>query len=780
MRDDERQPHNPRAFRNDALAKVTGRAKYADDLKAHGMVHVVPVYSDEVHAELLSVDTGAAEKMSGVVRVITAEDVRRIGGLPTWSYIIPDYRMIVGAGDRIRCNSDVIALVAAETRTQALEAAKAVTSVTKPLPAVLDAEEALKNPPVFLYEDRVFEGKKSNVVNHYKVRHGRGKDALAECDFILEHTFRTQHHEHAYLEPESALCTLRPDGVMEVMGSMQHPFSTRRFVAAILGCPLADVEVRSIPMGGGFGGKDDTAAIVCARAALASRLTHRPAKLTYEREWSMRESYKRHPYILHYRMGVKDGRFYAAEVEIIADAGAYCSATPWVTFRSTAQCCGPYPVPHVHCDVYGVYTNNVFTGAFRGFGSPQVNFAIEELADMAAEKLGISPVEFRRRNMVRQGSVTVTGQCLDSHEVTLEKAMDTVLAAANIEEKMKRCSHGVPPEGSDELYGVGIAMSYRGMSLGGEGADFNSAIINVNFDGSILLEVAVHENGQGAESAFMLIAAKELGCDVKRIRYRMASTSNIPDGGTTVASRGTLMGGGAAVIAARNLKEKMAAVLCKKLGCAPGEVTFHGDRIWGKGDAVSMSWQEAGDAFYWSKDYPYAFGVFQGGRVSWDEETGQGDAYFTWVYGCQAVELTVNRKTGKVKVLGMTAAHEIGRAINPPMLLGQIYGGMVQGLGYGLQEEMKSEGGRLKTLNFNSYKLFRAADLPEMQAFFLEHGDPNSPSGAKGIGEPALELMAPAVANAIAAATGERFFQIPITPERILARLKTKEQAKGT
>ena len=782
---DTAAPNDDKAFRNDARAKVTGRAKYSDDIKRHGMVHAAPVYADEVHADLLAIDTAAARAMPGVLAVLTAEDARRIGGRSTFSYLFCDHRMLVGVGDRIRCHGDVIALVVARTRAQAIDAARMVTCQTRPLEPILDVEEALKNPRGFVHEDHRFEGAPSNVVNHYKVRRGAARAELDRCDFVLDQTFRTQLHEHAYLEPESALCVPRPDGVMEVVGSMQHPFSTRRFVAAMLGCPLADVEVRSIPMGGGFGGKDDTAAIVCARAALAARILNRPVRLTYAREWSMRESYKRHPYVLRYRMGVRGDRVHAVEVEIIADAGAYCSSTPWVTWRSTVQCCGPYEVPHVHADVFGVYTNNPFTGAFRGFGSPQVNFAIEQLMDMAAARVGLSPVEFRRRNMVRQGSETITGQKLEGHTVSLDQALDAVTRAIGFDEKFARCSHGVASDGGDELFGVGLAISSRGMSLGAEGADFNSAILNMNFDGSILLETAIHENGQGAESAFILIAARELGCDPTRVRYRQPSTANIPDGGTTVASRGTLMGGGATVIAAQKLRQKLARALCHKLECRPDEVRFFGDRIWGPADARSLTWEEAGEIAYWRQEPPHAFGVFHGPKVSWNESTGQGEAYFTWVYGCQAVALTVNRRTGRVRLLDMVAAHEVGRAVNPPMLRGQIFGGMVQGVGFGLCEAMKCEGGRLKSLNLDTYKLPRAADLPEMKALFIENADSTSPSGAKGIGEPALELMSPAIANAIFHATGVRLCESPATPDKLRRRLidaadmRTSDETRG-
>mgnify|MGYP002347427745 FL=1 len=302
------------------------------------------------------------------------------------------------------------------------------------------------------------------------------------------------------------------------------------------------------------------------------------------------------------------------------------------------------------------------------------------------------------------------------------------------------------------------------MSLGGEGTDFNSAIVGVQPDGSVLVEAGVHENGQGSESALVLLAEDELGIPRQRIRYRMASTSNIPDGGTTVASRATLMGGGAMVNACRNLKAHMARVLAPRLACRAGEVAFRDQALHGP-DGASIGWDEAARTMYASQEYPYAFGVFQAPRVTWDEHTGQGDAYFTWVYGCQAVELAVDRRTGKVTLLDAWAAHDVGRAVNPSMLLGQFHGGMAMGAGYALFEDLKVEGGRIATLNFDRYRIPRATDLPAMHDIVVENRDPLSPSGAKGIGEPTNELMAPAIANAIAAATGRRYVRLPVKVE---------------
>jgi CO/xanthine dehydrogenase Mo-binding subunit len=741
-----------KCWRNDAYAKVTGKAKFTDDLKFANVLHAAPAYSDFVHARIVSIDTSDAKKLSGVVRVLTAKDVP---GVNRFGQIIRDYRIF--ADDKIRYHGDVVAIVVAETREIAIRAAQLVKVNAEPLPAVLDPEAAmLPGAPL------VHENHGTNVVNTHKVWRGDVEAGFRQADFVIEEKFQTQIIEHAYMETEAAVCVPRStDGVIEVYGSMQHPFSTRRFVAECLGTALSEVEVIGTPMGGGFGGKDDTAAIVCARTALAAKLLGRPVKMVYRRDWSMRESYKRHPYRVHYKMGVtKTGRITAVQCRIVADGGAYCSVTPWVTWRSTVQCCGPYVVENVHCDTFGVYTNNVVAGAMRGFGSPQMNFVIEQMVEIAAQRAGISGIEFRRRNMVRQGSVTITGQKLDGHKVAMEQALDTVLREIDYEKKLAQCAHG--KSNSDELYGIGLAMSYRGVSLGAEGVDFCAAIINAQADGSILVEVGIHENGQGSESAMSLLLAEELGVDLNRIRYRRSSTSNIPDSGTTVASRGTIMGGGAVTLAARELKAKIAEAFCEKLHCAPDEVRFKNNFICGKTDRDRIAFGDAMWQTWQMQRFPFAFGVFKAPRVTWDEHTGQGDAYFTWVYGCQAVELIVNKKTGKVKLLNAVAAHDVGRAVNPEMVHGQIYGGMAMSAGYGLHEEVKAPDGKMTTLNLNTYRIPRSMDLPEMKVIIIENPDPVSPSGAKSIGEPANEILAPAIANAIFNATGNRYFSLPI------------------
>lgn len=740
-----------KAYRNDARAKVTGRASYADDISFSGMLHAVPVYADYVAARELSVDATEALASPGCVRVITAADVP---GSPYFGQIEKDYPIL--ARDNIRSWGDVCALVVAESRQAALRAAALVKICATPVKPVLTVDEALR-PGAPLVPARG----DSNIVTHHRLRHGDPEPLFAGCELVLEEEFNTQAIEHAYLEPEVAVCVPRSDGVVEVFGTMQHPFSTRRFVSALLGEPLANVEVYTIAVGGGFGGKDDNAAAVCARAALAARLTGRPVKLRYEREWSMRETYKRHPYRLRYKVGVSsEGRVLAVKTVMHADSGPYLSVTPWVTWRSTAQCFGPYVIDNIHADVYGVATNNIFSGAMRGFGAPQVNFAVEQLMDIIAHKLKIHPLGLRRINMVKQGSITVTGQKLEGHTVSLEDVMNRVVHEIGFRKKYEHCSFG--KSDSDELYGIGLAISYRGASLGAEGMDFCSCIINGQYDGSILLETGIHENGQGSESAMSLILAEELGTTTERVRYRRSSTSSIPDSGTTVATRGVIMGGSAVVVAARQYRDLLSRHLADRLRCKPEEVTFHDDKIWGLNFAYSLTWEEAMRELFLQRVTPYAFGTFQGPPVSWDDTNGQGDAYFTFVYSCQAVELNVNRKSGKVTLLNIVAGHDIGKAINRVMLLGQMYGGVTQGMGMALMEDFKRVEGRTECLNFDKYQIPRITDLPEMTGIIIENHDPASLTGAKGIGEPALELIAPAIANAVYNATGVRYRDLPI------------------
>ncbi len=739
-------------FRNDSIAKVTGRAKYADDYTFHGMIHAVPVYVDSVHAEILGINVEKAKGAKGVRAVLTWKDVP---GVLAYGQIEKD--LFIFAKDKIRYHGDVVALVVADSREEAIIGSKLVEVELRELTPILDIEQALaENAPLV---NKEFKG---NKVAHHHVRRGDVNTAFPKCDLIVEREFSTPFIEHAYMEPECAFANPRTDGVIELYGTFQHPFSTRRFVSAYLNRQFADFDVYSHPVGGSFGGKDDTISVIAARAALAASILKVPVKILYDREWSFRESYKRNPYIMKYKYGfLKNGRIIAIDSFILSESGAIASTTPWSTWRSTAQSVGPYQIENVYTDVIGVVTNNVFSGAMRGFGTPQVNFAVEQMMDICAEEIGITPVEIRRINMVRQGCETITGQKLDGHVVSMEQVMDCVLSESNYYENVKKCSLGRSE--TDENYGVGFAISYRGSSIGAEGLDFVACIINCQFDGSIILDTGIHENGQGAQSVLILALSEELNVSLNRIKYNRSSTTSIPDSGTTVATRGTIMGVSAVKNAADKLKKTISDTLCGEFGCNSNDICFENDRV--IGGSYTVTWDEAMHKMFLHRTFPFAFGEYRAPHVSWDDDLGEGDAYFTYVYSCNAVELTVNRKTGKVKLLNVTAAHDIGRAINREMVLGQIYGGIAMGAGMALTEDLIVVDGKIQNTNLNRYKIPKASDMPEVRAIIIENEDPSTPSGVKGIGEPATEIIAAAISNAVYNATGKRQYSLPIKLE---------------
>jgi CO/xanthine dehydrogenase Mo-binding subunit len=767
-------------IRVDAKEKVTGKALYADDLVFDRMLYAAPLHAAYPSALIISINTQPAMSLKGVVDIITAQD---IPGLKQVGTVIKDHYVL--ATDRVRYSGDVVAMVVAESAEIAREAAKLIRVEYQPLKPIFSPEEALSDDAPAIH-DRY----KNNIPSSYKVRHGDIKKGFAKSDKIIEREFRTTFVEHAYMEPESCIAIKNPDGSITVYGGMQHPFTTRRFVAWACDLPLNRVQIIQTTLGGGFGGKDDTISMICARAAILALRTERPVKITYTREESIRESYKRHPFHLKYKVGVdKKGKLQAEEISITADSGAYCATSPFVIWRPTVQCTGPYIVPNVKCDTRAVYTNNTFTGAMRGFGSPQVNFAIESMTDIVAHEIGMDPIEFRRRNFFTQGCVTHTGQKFNNHKVSISEVVDKVLKRIDWKKKYALSSRGKPDENGN-YYGIGLACSYRGVSLGAEGNDFCAAIVNIQPDGSIILEVGVAENGQGLKTAMVHILATEFGVGHNRIRFLDTDTSSITDSCPTVASRGTLVGGNAILDAVKKIKEQMRPVLEELIGAphpsppppAFAEATagkrggrvregvkyiYKNGRITNPKTRRSISFEDAVAACHNKKMYLYALGVFQGPPVHWKEDTGQGNAYFTYVYGCQAAELTVDGKTGKVAMKKVVAAHEVGKAINPQMAIGQIIGGVAMGLGFALKEAIIHKDGVIQNTNFDKYKILTAPEMPEVEAILVENPDPAGPWGAKALGEPVNELMGAAIANAIFNATGVRFLEVPITAEKI-------------
>ncbi|RCK75106.1 MAG: Xanthine dehydrogenase, molybdenum binding subunit [Ignavibacteriae bacterium] len=753
--------------RVDALGKVTGKAKFAEDYNVAHQLYGKVLRAKHPHAKILKIDTSKAEKLPGVEAVLTAKD---IPGSKVFGIVVQNQAIL--AEDRVRYLGDGVALVAAKTKEIAEEALELIEVEYEPLPVVTDPEDAAHPDAPKIHGD-------DNVFVHHKVRKGDIEKGFAEAEFIIEKKFKTQFIEHSYLEPEAVLAEPSEHGGVRIIGSVQNLFSSRRSVAAALNLPLNKVQIIQATLGGSFGGKDEVMTSMCCRAALLALKTGKPVKMVNTREESMLESYKRHPYTMYYKWGIKkDGSITAMEIKIYADGGAYASMSPFVTWRSVVQATGPYYCENVKTDVYAVYTNNNYTGAMRGFGSPQVNFAIESMMDIIAEKVGKDPLEIRLQNGFERGAITATGQTLD-HNVSLKEVLTKAAKEIDFQNKWRQYKSA---QDSPIRRGIGLACSYRGVSLGAEGTDAAGTIVSVQTDGSVIVSSGITDMGQGAQTQMCQIAAEVLGITMDRIVFLNTNTSRVPDSGPTVASRGTIMGGYAAKRAAEIVRSTLLSVASEMTGYDVQVLDLKDNYLIDKdsGERLASFSELAAECF--KKGRPmYGFGWYKSPQTSWDEEHGQGIAYFTFVYGTNIAEVEVDTETGKVNVVDFVSAHDVGRAINRQTVLGQFYGGVAMGLGYGLLEEFEIEDGIPKQLNFDEYLLPTAMDVPNVRAIIVENEDSTGPFGAKSIGEPTNEIAAPAIVNAIYNATGKRIYELPANLERVLLGHKlTRKGERGS
>lgn len=741
--------------RVDALGKVTGQAKFAADYNAGHQLYGKVLRAKFPHARILRIDTSKARQLDGVEAVLTARD---IPGEKVFGIVVKNQAIL--AVDKVRYLGDGLALVAARTREIAQEALGRIEVDYEPLPVVTDPEAALQPDAPKIHDD-------DNTFVHHKVRKGDIENGFAQADFIIERKFRTPCIEHSYLEPEAVLAEPAEHGGVLITGSVQNLFSCRRSVAAALKLDLNRVQIIQATLGGSFGGKDEVMTAMCCRATLLALATGKPVKMVNAREESMLESYKRHPYVLYYKWGAKqDGSITAMEIRCIADGGAYASMSPFVTWRSVVQATGPYYCDNVKTDVYAVYTNHNYTGAMRGFGSPQVNFAIESMMDELAEKVGKDPLEIRLQNGFRSGAVTATGQQLLTHTVSLIEVLTKAADAADFQTKWKqyRAAPNAPKK-----RGIGLACSYRGVSLGAEGVDAAGTIVSVQTDGSVIVSSGVTDMGQGAQTQMSQIAAEVLGISMDRIQFLNTNTSRVSDPGPTVASRGTIMGGSAAKKAAELVRATLLGVAADMLKVTPESCELVDDFLIAKGSGQRLAsfTEVAAECFRRGKPM-FALGWYKAPPTSWHEKEGQGEAYFTFVYGANVAEVEVDTETGKVDVVSFVSCHDVGKAINRNAVLGQFYGGVAMGLGYGLLEEFDYEDAIPKQVNFDEYLIPTSMDVPKITAIIVENEDAAGPFGAKSVGEPTNELAAPAIVNAIYNATAKRICEIPATLERVL------------
>lgn len=750
--------------RIDAVAKVTGAATYAGDIDLPGQAWLKIVFAGVPHARIKALDVHAARAMPGVVAVLTAADVP----VNEYGLIVPDQPVLCGLGSTpqaeiVRWEADHVALVIAESEAEAEAAAAAIRIDYDPLPVITDpfAAMAPDSPPLHPHPFRYPYGERdpqSNVLLEYKLIDGDIAAGFAQADVVVEHTYRTHAQEHAYLQPEAGVAWVRPDGRIEVTCPGQWMHEEREQIAHALGLPDEQIVVRHGAIGGAFGGREDISVQIAL--ALAAWKTGRPVKTVWSREESIVGHHKRHPFTIWAKWGAtRDGRIVAAQMDVTSDSGAYAYTSTKVLGNALLAALGPYRIPNVHVVARTVYTNNTPSGAFRGFGGPQGHFAAEMQVNKLAEALGIDPVELRMRNLWREGMTLPTKSLLPAG-----CTIDAVLAAAAERAGWRQdAALGWQRAATDNragtdrpsplasrpfpltsltatqrrtARGVGIAASFKnvGYSLGApEGCP-----AWVELHGKTQIERAVvgcvgADVGQGAHSLFRQIAAEVLDIDPEHVEVRADSTEAAGSSGSASASRMSFMAGNA---------------------------------IKGAAERALQDWQ--------NEERPARAEFTYRARPTsrYDFETGAADPNITYGYCAQVAEVEVDLDTGHVHVLRLISANDVGRAVNPQQVEGQIEGAVAQSIGWTLMEKYVQREGRAVTQHLSTYLIPGVLDVPTLvEPIILEFPDPQGPLGVRGMAEMPFIPTAPAIAAAIHDATGRWIDQLPYTPERVWTAL---------
>ena len=747
--------------RVDSLDKVLGKPIYTMDMVPENALYLKVVRSSVAHALLKRVDLSEARKYPGVVAVVTAED---IPGINESTALLPDKPLF--ATDRVRFAGEPIAAIASYDASVAEEAVDLVKIDYEPLPSVFSPLDALKPNAPQIHE-------KGNVAKYLKVRKGNVEEGFKQADLIVEGTYKTPFQEPVPLEPEAGFVIPEPNGSVTCVGSIQSPYHVQTGIAKILSLRPDQVRVIQAATGGAFGPKSDEIPVdVLGMAALVAVRTRKPAALAYTREESMIGHTKRHPFVISTKVGVKkSGKLTAWETELVADTGAYASLGPLVVIRACFHATGPYVIPNVKTDAYCVYTNNTMAGSFRGFGGPQSHFAAESHMDEIAKKLDMDPLDLRIMNMLRPGTLTATSQLVDEG-CGLEECVTKATAESDWYKKRQQFQAMT----GTKKRGLGIAILYHGNSLGPEGNDFATVHMQIDSEGKIRLRTALTEYGTGAPSGLLQIAAETMHLPLDYFTLDASDTEFCADSGPTVASRTITIGGRATQMVAEKLGQKLREIAATMLECSADDVessagTFHSK------SAHSVTFREVVANAYSRGISLQESSTFTAPKCDYDPETSQGTVYLQYTYGAVTAEVEVDTETGRVQVLKMVAAYDVGKAINPISLEGQIEGGTIQGLGYALMEEMIHKNGVVVNPNLGDYYVPTSLDIPEIKTIIVEYPGRLGPFGAKAIGEPPIVLPAPAIVNAIDNAIGVRLNEIPATPDRLLTALRRTQEA---
>jgi len=748
------------ARRVDALEKVLGKAKYIADRKLPGMLTARCLRSDLPHARIVRLDVAPALAVPGVRAVITSDDFFEQG---LYGFPVKDKTML--AHQKVRYVGEAIAAVAADTPAAALAGVEAIVCELEPLPGVFDPEHALDPDAPQIGPDRP-DGRHPNFLDTLIVRKGDPLAELGECAVTLDQRYAVSPQEHAYIEPEGALAVPTREGGVMVYAPNQSPFINHGYLAMVLDLPHNLVRVIQPPVGGSFGGKDDLVYETSAQVARLALITGRPVRMTFSREESLVASYKRDPMRMRIRLGAdRDGTLRACKFEGLMDSGAYASESTFTAWRASIHAMGAYRYAACDVDITCVYTNNGYYGAFRGFGNTEVCAAIEQAVDELAEAVGMDPMDFRLKNCLHVGAETAHGQIL-TESVGLPECIETVRRLSDWDRKRAEYSAIRNPQSAIRR-GIGMAALYHGTSLGAEGSDYAASTISIEQDYSVDLTSGLTDYGTGSRTVFTLIAAEELGVKPARIHMQRPDTNTALESGPTVASRSTMLGGNAARIAAGNLRQILGYAAADLLGCELHQLVRAGESYVGPAEEP-VAWEQVVDHAREMGLALSAHGKWTAPRIDWDHHRGRGTPYMAYHFAAQVAEVEVDMRTGSVQVIGFWAVHDPGKVIFPQGAYGQLYGGITQGLGYALMEQITYVDGYLQETNFDTYLIPTAVDVPEIRGQFVEAAFSKGPYGAKNIAEPAMVPTAPAILNAIYHATGQRVRELPANLERVL------------
>jgi CO/xanthine dehydrogenase Mo-binding subunit len=725
--------------RREGRAKVTGHARYLDDLSMPGMLHGATVRSPVPRGVIRDIDYGADIPWNEFT-VVTAGD---IPGRNVVELIEPDQPYL--ADGRVNHAEEPILLLAHRDPSMLEEGRRAVTFEIDPLPAVYSIEDALSGREIIWGRDNIFKT--------YLVSRG---DVDAEFDqpgaVIVEGEFETGAQEQLYIEPNGMLALARGVDGVTVWGSMQCPYYIHKALAALFDLPGEKIRVVQMETGGGFGGKEEYPSIIAGHAALLSWKSGRPVKMVYDRAEDMVATTKRHPSKTHHRTAVSnDGRLLAMDIDFVIDGGAYTTLSPVVLSRGTIHAAGPYFCPNVRIQGRAVATTAPPHGAFRGFGAPQSLFALERHMDRVAAAVGLPPDEFRRRNFIETGQTSAVGQLM-REPIDMRRLLDRALELSDFH--AKRAQFDAANPASVLRKGIGVAAFMHGAGFTGSGEDHLASIVDVEAtrDGRVRVLTSSTEIGQGTNTVFAQIAADALGISIDAVDVVQPDTAVVPNSGPTVASRTCMVVG--------KLVESAALALLTTLKSAGGETA---------------------DFAAACREYIDRFGPLRGsaqyrapGGLRWDDERYQGDAYGTYAWAVYVAEVTVDTLTYEIRVDDFVAVQEVGRVINPVLATGQIEGGIAQGIGWALFEQVAWREGRMANAQMTNYIMPSSMDLPPIRVFFEERPYANGPGGAKGIGELPMDGPAPAIANAVSHATGVDVRRMPITPEALMELMERR------